>query len=542
MASANPSAPLPDHIGRYKIEAELGRGMMGVIYKAADPDLGRTVALKTVALAFTVSEDDREAFRRRFLEEARIAARLSHPGIVVVHEVGRDAETGLLYMSLEYLRGRTLAQIMTTDGRLRWEEAMRLGGRVAAALHHAHGEGVVHRDIKPANIMVLETGEPKLLDFGVAKAPTQQLTAAGQFFGTPAYMSPEQACGLNVDGRSDLFSLGCVLYQAMTGSVPFTADSIPLLLSRILNEDPPLPSSVAPEIPPEVDILMRRLLAKDRQLRYADGEALAADIDDILEHRPLRPFSQRPEASTAVAAGLTEPPEDTLDLRLSFLLDEDPAVDASVAPPPGAAVVGPLAPTVPSRPTMPRQWLIPSALLGAGAAAMLALFALTSRRLDPPPLPSTAAAPTATVETAETTSAPVPPPAGEPEPPVPAPAADAGPAAARPQPPARSARLQVRLDHHLRDGTLRVWVDDQLRLEQALRAQRTRNLLFVRLYRGRVAETLPVSPGRHRVRAEVAWDGRQARDLAIGHFEAGQTRRLEVTVGMLRKTVELQWR
>ena len=169
--------------------------MMGVVYRALDPALGRSVALKTVALSFAIADDERASFEQRFMAEARVAAGLSHPGIVVVHDVGRDAASGMLYIALELLDGRTLADMVAGGGPLDPAEALRITARVAEALSHAHAKGIVHRDIKPANIMVLPSGEPKIMDFGIAKVPTSQLTAAGQFFGTPSYMSPEQASG-----------------------------------------------------------------------------------------------------------------------------------------------------------------------------------------------------------------------------------------------------------------------------------------------------------------------------------------------------------
>src|SRR5688572_11159369 len=173
-------AALPKKIARYEIRAELGRGMMGVVYEAFDPDLDRTIALKTIQLAFAASDEEREVFEKRFFAEARAAARLSHPGIVVVHDVGRDPDTGTLYIALERLQGRTLADVIRNDAPVPWREALRLVGTVAEVLHHAHGQGVVHRDVKPANIMVLPTGEPKIMDFGIAKVEAAQLTAAGQ--------------------------------------------------------------------------------------------------------------------------------------------------------------------------------------------------------------------------------------------------------------------------------------------------------------------------------------------------------------------------
>ncbi|HET6900066.1 MAG TPA: serine/threonine-protein kinase, partial [Vicinamibacteria bacterium] len=195
----------PATIGRYDIRREIGRGMMGVVYEALDTVLGRTIALKAIQLAFPVAPHEQEEFERRFFAEAQIAARLSHPNIVVVHDVGRDPESGTLFIALEHLEGQPLSAIVTPGSPLPWPEALRIVQRVAEALHHAHSQGVVHRDVKPANIVLLASGEPKILDFGIARLAQEQghLTPGKHFFGTPLYMSPEQALGRPVDGRSD---------------------------------------------------------------------------------------------------------------------------------------------------------------------------------------------------------------------------------------------------------------------------------------------------------------------------------------------------
>jgi serine/threonine-protein kinase len=274
--------PLPARIGRYEVEAELGRGMMGVVYQARDPEQGRTVALKTVSLDFALSDADAEAFKTRFLEEARTAARLSHPNIVVVHEVGRDRATGTLFLALEHLAGRTLAELAGGGRTLPWRDAVRLAAQVARALQHAHGQGVVHGDIKPANIMVLESGEARVLDFGVARTPASPRGATGRFCGTPAYMSPEQAAGQPVDGRSDLFSLGCVLYVALTGRRPFDGETGPLILSRVLHAAADPPSRLNPAVPREVDGVVARAMAKDPAQRHPGAGELAGDLEGLL--------------------------------------------------------------------------------------------------------------------------------------------------------------------------------------------------------------------------------------------------------------------
>src|SRR5438128_4204206 len=239
------------HIGRYEIRKELGRGMMGVVYEVHDPALGRTIALKTIRFAVgTVKE--RAEYERRFLAEARIAARLSHPGIVVVHDVGRDAENGILFIALEHLHGQTLGQ-MCAEGRPGWREALRIVARVAEALDYAHAQRVVHRDIKPANIMVLASGQPKIMDFGIAQLEVGHHTATGQFLGTPLYMAPEQALGQPVDGRTDVFSLGSVAYTLLTGRPPFEAPNVPGVLTRVAYQEPKPMSELVGGLPVGVE-------------------------------------------------------------------------------------------------------------------------------------------------------------------------------------------------------------------------------------------------------------------------------------------------
>jgi serine/threonine-protein kinase len=259
---------------------------MGVVYEAWDPVLGRRIALKTISTSFA-SGTAREAYEARFLAEARAAARLSHPGIVVGHDVGRATADGPPYMALEYLVGETLEARLEREP-LPWREALRIVGRVADALHHAHAQGVVHRDIKPANIMLLPTGEPKIMDFGVARVDSAKLTSPGELFGTPLYMAPEQVHGEPVDARTDLFSLGSVLYTVLTGRPAFEAGSLPGVLTRIINRQPPPPSTAVPGLPADADYLVARAMAKPPADRYPDGRTLAEDVEDVRDGRPPR--------------------------------------------------------------------------------------------------------------------------------------------------------------------------------------------------------------------------------------------------------------
>jgi serine/threonine-protein kinase len=292
--------PIPRRVGRYDVERELGRGTMGVVYKARDALRGRTVALKTTSLAFASSDTDRLTFERRFFEEARIAAELSHPGIVAVHDQGRDAASRLLFIAFEYLEGTTLETTLTTVGPPPWREGLRIIARVAEALHHAHAHGVVHRDLKPANIMLLEGalgGSVKLMDFGIAKIASVRngLTSAGTLLGTPLFMSPEQAFGEEVDARSDIFSLGTILYTVLTGRWAFTAEKIPDIVAKIVADTPEPPSRVVRGIPVDVDRVLEKAMAKSRDSRYASADAMRNDIEKVLAApRPAPPSKSHP--------------------------------------------------------------------------------------------------------------------------------------------------------------------------------------------------------------------------------------------------------
>jgi serine/threonine-protein kinase len=280
---------LPEKIGRYEIRSEIGSGPMGVVYEAFDPEMQRIVAVKTVAIPTGLMPRDRESFESRFFTEARIAARLSHPGIAIVHDVGRAPETGLLYMVLERLTGSTLAALLQ-ESRLAWRMALHIAAGVADALGHAHGEGVIHGDIKPENVMVLLDGDAKLMDFGIAKIERARirLTMSGQHFGTPLYMSPEDALGLAVDQRIDLFALGAVLYQSLTGRPAFGADTLGKIVGKVVLEEPAPASTIVSGLPSDTDYVLARALAKDRDHRYHDGREMAAAIMDVLAGQPPR--------------------------------------------------------------------------------------------------------------------------------------------------------------------------------------------------------------------------------------------------------------
>jgi len=520
--SGQPVAGLPELIGRYRILKELGRGMMGVVYLAQDPALERLIALKTIDLAFAVPARERASFEQRFLAEARVAARLQHPGIVVVHDVGRDDARGILYIALEYLHGRTLADLGPEP--LSWPEALRVVAALARALHHAHAQSIVHRDVKPANVMLTPSGQPKIMDFGIAKVPHMELTSAGQFFGTPLYMSPEQASGAPVDGRSDLFSLGAVAYQLLTGRQAFRAENVMQVLSRVVNETPTPPSQLVPGLPDGIDRVIARAMAKEPDRRYPSGEDMAADIDALIACRPLPPVEDLPLLELD-------------DAPLAAVLDSAPAATARTPPPrlagttSGAVArptLGPhatLAEPIPHW-TPPRRggWWArrPARWMGLGAAALLLLWGLWALRPGRAPEPRRAAA--------EATARPVPrevAPTPEPSPPEPVPEGEG--------------RLEVDFEHHLRGGRIQVWVDDDQVLDEALDSRVTKKILSLRLRKGELQQVLPIPAGRHDVRVRLQWSGKVRTRRTTVTFEDGQTRTLRVRVSRVFNDLSLGW-
>ncbi len=256
-------------IGRYEILDEIGQGAMGTVYRARDPLIERTVAIKTVSIAQLQQEGaDAEA---RFLREAQSAGRLSHPNIVTIYDVG-EAD-GLAYIAMEYLSGATLRDLMNRRP-MPLDLTLDTVTQMAEALAFAHEHGVIHRDIKPSNVVVTgQRGHIKLTDFGIAHVVNSDHTQTGQMLGSPRYMSPEQAMGHQVNGRSDIFSLGAVLYEMITGQYAFDGDSLPTILYRVINETPAAASSLRPQLPAGLASLLTRMLDKDPQIR-PDARAL----------------------------------------------------------------------------------------------------------------------------------------------------------------------------------------------------------------------------------------------------------------------------
>jgi serine/threonine protein kinase len=268
-------------VGRYEIGSELGRGAMGVVYRARDPRIDRTVAIKTVSL-LGLEPDAEQEYRERFVIEARAAGRLSHPRIVTIFDVAEDPYTLTPYIVMEYVSGRSLEEVLCTEnGTLPLDTALQVTQELAEALDYAHAQGIVHRDVKPSNIIMAEDGHPKIADFGIAKLNAPDLPQTGRTLGTPAYMSPEQLKGDPVDGRSDLFSLGVVLYQLLTRHRPFQGNSTRTISFKVVNRDPVPATALNAELCPELGHVIARAIAKDPSQRYQTGMEMARDLQDL---------------------------------------------------------------------------------------------------------------------------------------------------------------------------------------------------------------------------------------------------------------------
>jgi serine/threonine protein kinase len=269
---------MPDKIGKYTIKSELGRGAMGVVYWAEDPRLGRSVALKMMST--TVASDPE--LLQRFYREAQSAGQLRHPNIVTIYDI--DEADGLPFIAMEFLEGESLEKIIKAHQDIPVTKKLDVLIQVCKGLHYAHQHGIVHRDVKPANIMVLEDGTAKIVDFGVARISSASMTSAGSVMGTPMYMSPEQVMGQTVDARSDIFSLGTVLYEVLTYENPFRGADITVILNKILNEVPAPLATYLPNCPPELEQIAARALAKNREERYQAAEDLAFALQDIASY------------------------------------------------------------------------------------------------------------------------------------------------------------------------------------------------------------------------------------------------------------------
>ena len=357
-----------EQIGRYHIEGELGKGAMGLVYRATDPNIGRTVALKTMRL--DVHGIEAEEMLQRFRNEARSAGVLNHPNIVTIYDAGES--DGLFYMAMEVIEGETLQQLLSRSRVLPVEQVLSLCRQVGEGLDFAHERHVIHRDIKPANIMITTSGLVKIMDFGIAKAGGG-LTSTGQVLGTPNYMSPEQVKGKPLDGRTDLFSLGVVLYEMLTGEKPFGAQNVTTIIYKIVHEDPISPRELDVSIHPGLSAVVARALSKDPEMRYQSGAKLAADLENYKAYgtdldatqamNPAMVTASMEQVKAAAAATMSIPAEVVPEAKVAAA-EPVAEVPTPVAVKPPVAAKPPAKPPVPA-PKKPQGSLNKGLIIGA---------------------------------------------------------------------------------------------------------------------------------------------------------------------------------
>jgi len=283
-------------IGKYSIVGEIGRGAMGIVYKGVDPIIGRTVAIKTIRFDTLGQGQERDIAQRRFLREAHSAGNLSHPNIVTIYDVGEDQ--GLSYIAMEYVDGSSLEELLHVRQKFSLDEILRLIEQVADGLESAHKKGVVHRDIKPANILIDSEGRPRIVDFGIARTSTSTMTQTNMIMGTPYYMSPEQISGRKVDQRADIFALGGILYELLTGHKAFPGDSLTTVIYKIMNEEPSPIRSLQKNLPEGLDYIVSKALAKAPEERYQNCREF---IHDLRRYSQLRAPESAQKQAEAVA-------------------------------------------------------------------------------------------------------------------------------------------------------------------------------------------------------------------------------------------------
>lgn len=521
--------PVTKQFGRYEILSELGRGAMGVVYKGRDPQIDRLVALKTISL-WGQEPDEEKEFRLRFMNEAQAAGRLHHSGIVSVFDVGEDPENHDPYIVLEYVPGESLNRVLSREKKLPLDRALKLAAEIADALDYAHAQGVIHRDIKPANILITQDGRAKIADFGIAKLNLSHFTMPGRVLGTPAYMAPEQLSGEAVDGRSDLFSLGVILYAMVTGHSPFQGNSATTVCFKVANREPIAASALDMTLPPQLDAVISRAMAKDPNERYQRGSDFADDLRILQQSVRATPTTtSRLRTGTGTRSALTG---NSTALR--------PA-----AQPAAPSVVPSIFANAKSRDLM----------LGALALILIAIVAGQAKlfvNLPKIDWGGSAAAPT-TLTTASVDSSKLTPQEQNappkvvqtvPDPPTPArkSVSKASHTAAKPIVVPLST-VELAVQHQFKDATLYIWVDDRLALTLPLHGTAQKKLVVFNGVRGITSETLKVPAGKRVLRFR-ALSTDQTVDLSktlSAEFVGGDTKSLSISFEKHNSAIRLNW-
>ncbi|ABF43458.1 serine/threonine protein kinase [Candidatus Koribacter versatilis Ellin345] len=525
------------NLGRYQLLAEIGRGAMGTVYQALDPEIDRLVAIKTFS-AFDSTSHEGVAFRDRFAQEARAAGRLAHPGIVAIYDRGEEPSTGSPYIVMEYIAGQPLSRLLAqSGGRLEERYALTIVKELAEALAYAHEKGVVHRDIKPANILITEDGNPKIADFGVARIDASTMTFHGQLLGTPAYMSPEQLTGGLVDGRSDLFSLGVILYTVLMGFRPFQGNGASTIGFKVINQHPLPITTFHLDLSKDTEYVVARAMAKNPRDRYQNGAAFALDLEDILADREPRSRHEPGAPPSSEILRVFEKPQRTNGNGTS---SGNASAAFGVAP----ARVAPSPPkVVPTR----SSWQASSTMLGlallafAGIVGVAAFYindtqrtalrdadaslplppliaeqipmpAITGAQFEPiiqinmpePPrqYAGSGVSPRAPLSDLDRTvirgggAAPVTPIAASPK----SSAAWSDPLVAR-----QPATVELALQHHFTEAEIQVWVDGRLEFSTTTHGENKKHLFGLKSgIEGRESHEIRFPSGEHEVKVRVA--------------------------------------
>jgi serine/threonine protein kinase len=480
--------------GRYEVLDKIGEGTMGVVYRASDPAIHRIVAIKSISLAGQPTEAQSE-YRERFMREAEAAGRLSHAGMVTIFDVGEEPETHAPYIVMEYVSGKSLEHA----GELTSRAAAVLVRELAEALDCAHTQGVIHRDLKPSNILLTEDGHAKIADFGVAKLNLSDLTAHGQILGTPAFMSPEQLKGDPIDGRSDLFSLGVILYTLLTGHRPFQGNSVVTVSFKVVHHEPVSVEALNLNLPPGLNEIVCRAMAKDPAERYQRGAEMARDLQNILDDPELWNKSKEPGSNPP---GLFE----IADRVYSKATQKREA--------PAARMVAGLQ-QMSKRLVTSRKGRTLGLLSCIAALGAFGVWQNLRQPLEAAPVSSPS----------PTASEPAKPAA------VSMPRAATQPSTSRLSPSSHSVPLRISANTKLRDANLTVWVDEQRVLHKKLEtASKKKFGLFGHAGADR-SENIFIAPGPHQLRVNVQ-SSSDAYDESLslkGTFPEGSERVLLVT-------------
>ncbi len=519
--------------GRYETVAELGRGAMGVVYKARDPQIDRLVAVKTVCLSGQEPDEEKE-FRMRFMNEAQAAGRLHHAGIVAIFDVGENPENHDPYIVLEYVAGEALNRILAREKKLPPAKALQLAEEIAEALDYAHAQGVIHRDIKPGNILVTQNGHAKIADFGIARLNLAHFTLPGRVLGTPAYMAPEQLSGTGVDGRSDLFSLGVILYAMVTGHSPFQGDSATTVCFKVANREPVAVSALDLSLPRELDEVIARAMEKDPEQRYQRGAEFAEDLRQLQQlFKPgstttsLRAVAPTGTRSTGKGPGKPD--------HVSALAQAAKVVRAAI-----------------------RKAPVRDLILGAATVVMLVIAGVESKLFVASPQVAVVsdAAPSGLGGTSLVAVPPNSPKDAPNEgtsaravPPVTSPASskarkDRGSAShLAKQIVVPFSTLDLAVQHQFKDATLYVWVDDKLLLTRPLHGGTQKRLVVFNGVRGVDSETLKIPAGKHvlRIRALSADQTTDLSRTVPAEFIGGADKSLRITFDKHNTVMRLSW-